>query len=483
MFLTPLGNPFWLLGVYDIQPPGPRFVAPPLSQARDQSAWGIAAARQLRAWGFNTAAEYSSDWVVPVSRYGARNTADPVPFVSLLRPAFYSLTDRHHYAPGPVKNLVAGLDGEYHNYRGDSLPDVFDPNFAAYAQRQARIETSPALAASPWLIGTAVDDADNLWGFGPGGELPTRPAGHASSNIGWIVLCTNFRQSANTALGVRYRHTRVYSKYALASWLRRRYGSIQALDRAWGATYTRFGDDGGYGHGAGLLDEDGRNPWVGRDDVRLSTAHPAVRADLNAFLTRFAARYFAVTAAAVRRYRPGHLVFGPAALNGWDGLTRPQILAAAARYDDVVQASFGSALVYARTVHAAPDRPFVTWMGFTANAASDVAAYPRHGPGNYPSQPARAAAYARRLQLDLRRPQIAGAKLWAWGDSWSEKANWGLVSLRGRPYGPRAPCTTTSGATPAQEGFTGGVAAANRALLRALRRQLTGALQAAAHGH
>lgn len=494
IFLTPSGDAFWLLGVFNVQPPDRRFIA---AGGPNAATWGVVAARQLRDWGFNTAAEYSSPWVEPLSRYGPRNRRDPLPFVDLLRPGWYSLTNRHHYAPGPVKNLVVGLDAQYHNYRGDPLPDVFDPNFAIYANRQAEADTSPALAASPWLIGTAVGDTDSLWGFGPGGALPTQPAGKSSSNIGWIALCTNFRQTSNAALGVRYRDPRVFTKYALVRWLRHRYGTIQALNRAWHAAYSRFGDDGGYGRGSGLLDEDGRDPWVGHDDLNLATARPAVRADLNLFLRQFADRYFAVTAAAVRRYRPGHLVFGPATLNGWHGLTRPQILAAAAQYDDVVQASFGSAQVYLRTLRAAPNRPFVTWMGFTANADSDLAAYTRHGANGLPTQAARGAAYAAQLQRDFDRPRVAGAKLWDWADSWGEKANWGLVSLSGRPYGPIHPCTvsapmpTAAGlranprATPSRRGheasFTGEVAAANRSLLWAFRRQLR-AIRALAHG-
>ncbi|MGH9505470.1 MAG: hypothetical protein ACRD13_00970, partial [Terriglobales bacterium] len=185
-------------------------------------------------------------------------------------------------------------------------------------------------------------------------------------------------------------------------------------------------------------------------------------------------------------------VFGPATLNGWSGLTRLPILAAAARYDDVVQASFGSARVYELSRGAVPDRPFVSWMGFTANADSDLAVYPRsRGAGNYPSQGARAMAYRQALESDFSRPQVAGAKLWAWGDSWSEKANWGLVSLTGRPYdgsidvrGPqrgsaaRPTCArprfrpadsaarSRAVTPPAAGSFLAGVVAANHALLR-----------------
>jgi hypothetical protein len=136
-------------------------------------------------------------------------------------------------------------------------------------------------------------------------------------------------------------------------------------------------------------------------------------------------------------------------------------------------------------------------MGFTANADSELAAYARPGAGGFPTQAARGAAYAAQLRRDFDRPHVAGANLWDWADSWGEKANWGLVSLAGRPYGPSHPCPiaaptpTATGlrgkgptAPPRRAiaaGFTGAVAAANRSLLWAFRREMR-TIQAIAHG-
>ncbi len=448
VFTDPDGHPFWMLGVFAVDlitdtSTGSAYTLNKYGGSR--SVWGLQAVRRLQHWGFNTAAEYASAYVVPLNKNGSYETSDPLPWVDIMKPSYYSLRDYNHYAPAPVKDLVAGLDAEYTNFRGDPLPDVFDPNYAAYAQAFIHANTSAAEAQSPWLVGTATDDTDELWGFGPGPDLP---AARQSSNIGWLVLCTNFAQSSNARLGETYTDTKVYSKYALRDWLENKYGTIAALNTAWGSDYTTFDDAGGYGSGTGLLDEDGRHAWVGHDDISMSTAQAQVRADLNAFLAVFANQYFSVVTAALRQARPNQLVFGPATLNGWGGISRRAILAAAAKYTDVVQASMSTQAVYDLSLQYAGDRPFVTWIGMPANPDSDLAAYPNpaDNPVAYTSQAARGAAYAQTVESDFAytgsaaagalegSSNVIGAKFWAWCDSWGEKTNWGLVSFMDNAY-------------------------------------------------
>lgn len=446
VFVDPQGHPFWMLGVFavDLNTDTSAGSAYTLAKYGGLAQWGIQAVRRLRSWGFNSTAEYSSAYVVPVNQDGSFETTDPMPWVGIVRPAYYSLRDSGGYAPQPVKDLVNGMDAVYTNYRGDTLPDVFDPDFATYAEAYVAAHTSAAEASSPWLIGTASDDLDDLWGFGPGPDLL---AARTSSNIGWLTLCTDFQQLANTTLGLVYSDTAVYSKYALANWLEAKYGSIQALNQAWGATYTTFGDAGGYGTGTGLLDEDGRDPWVGSDDVALSGAHPQVRSDLNAFLAVFADKYFSIVSAAIRQSLPHQLVFGPCTLNSWGGVSRAPILAAAAQYTDVVQASMGSQAVYDASLTAAGDHPFVAWTGMPANPDSDLAAFANpDSPGVYTTQAARGAAYAAQVQADFDwsgssaagalagSENVVGSKFWAWTDSWGERTNWGLVTFLDNPY-------------------------------------------------
>lgn len=443
IFVDPDGHPFWMLGVFDVDQGSSPDAAQIEARYGGWQTWGVQAARRLVAWGFNTAAEYSNAWVVAVDDTGPRNTTAPIPSVEMLRPAYYALIDQNNYAPQPVKDLMSGLDSNYTGYTGDSLPDVFDPNFATYAQVQVQQQTSTAEADSPWIAGTAVGDLDDLYGFGAGPDLPTSPSGQAAANIGWLVLCTDFSQTANSKYKETYSDPKVYTKYALAAYLQQKYQTIAALNSAWGSDYTSFGDAGGFGTGTGLLDEDGRHSWVG-DAVTLAGETTAMQADLNNFLGQYADEYFAITTAAVRKYRPHQLVFGPATMNSWGGVTRGPILAAAGKYCDVVQASAATQSVYDFTLEHTGDKPLVAWTGITANPDSDLASYAHSG--DLPTQEARGAAYA---QITLQLFSLAGSsaagslagshnfvgeKWWAWSDSEAEKANWGLVTFLGNAY-------------------------------------------------
>ncbi|MGH9416111.1 MAG: hypothetical protein ACRD01_05735, partial [Terriglobales bacterium] len=493
-FVDPLGHPYWMLGVFavDLNTDTAAGATYTLGKYGSRAAWGLQAVRRLRAWGFNATAEYSSAYVVPVNSDGSYETSEPMPWVAITRPSYYSLRDSGQYAPGPVKDLVAGLDNVYTNYRGDTLPDVFDPNFATYTNAALAAQTSAAEAASGWLVGTAMDDLDDLWGFGPSPDLP---AARSSSNIGWLALCTDFQQAGNPALGqAAYADGKVYTKYALASWLQAEYGNIGALDAAWGAAYTSFGDDGGYGAGTGLLDEDGRDPWVGADDVGLSGASAAVRADLNGFLAVFAQKYFSIVSGALRHYRPQQLVFGPCTLNGWNGISRGAILAAAGQYTDVIQASMATQQVYDLSLQEAGDHPFVTWTGMPANPASDLSAFANpDSPDVYPTQEARGAAYAAQVEAAAAMTgstaaggaagsqNVIGSKFWAWTDSWGEKTNWGLVTFLDNPYDGAAdtlaPGTdawgyATGGEIGSYGNFLGAATSANAAVIASLAAAL-----------
>ncbi|MGH9534705.1 MAG: Ig domain-containing protein [Terriglobales bacterium] len=443
ILVDPAGHPFWMLGVFDVDQGASPDAAQILARYGSWQTWGVQAARRLQAWGFNTAAEYSNAAVMAVDQSGPRNTTAPIPAVLLVRPAYYALINQNDYAPQPVKSLLNGMDSHYSGYAGATLPDVFDPNFAAYANAMLAAQTSTAEADSPWIVGTAVGDLDDLWGFGAGPDEPTSPPGQASENIGWLVLCTDFQQTSNSQLGETYSDAKVYTKYALASYLQQKYSTIAALNAAWGSDYTSFGDAGGFGGGTGLLDEDGRDGWVG-DDITLQGETAAMQGDLNGFLSAYADEFFSIVTSAVRKYRPNQLVFGPATMNSWSGVSRAEVLAAAAKYCDIIQASAADQADYDFTLAHAGDKPLVAWTGITANPDSDLSAYAHTG--DLSSQAARGAAYA---QITEQLFQFAGSssngalagshnfvgeKWWAWADSNAEKANWGLVTFLDNAY-------------------------------------------------
>ena len=452
MFVTPEGNGFWMLGVYGVIYSGSQDDLGSTGQSRVtkkyggepdwKNKWRQYTVRRLKQWGFNTIAEYHHMAVRP----GPFPDPNPqrMPYIHIIRPAYYGLDNRYGYGTGPFKELIQGTDPKYYTgYRGGQVPDVFDPNFEAYADGWMRKDEglSRGNIGNRWMMGISMDDADNLFGFGPGPELP---AARQHSHLGLIALVTNFEQTSSP-LVPSYSDPRVHTKYALRDFLARKYGTVAALNAAWRSRYSTFDSAGGWGAGTGLLDENGRNRWVGSEPDEMASAGPNVKRDLDEFLYLYAQRYFTVMAAAIRRHAPGHLVFGPAFLNGWGGLTRKEILKAAGESVDVVQCAIGSARALELTTRYVGNKPLVTWDTVVANPDSALWRYPNpkerpQWPPAAPTQEERGALYRRKVEFLFNAVSeagihpVAGLKFWAWGDHWGEKVNFGLVSFSENAY-------------------------------------------------
>lgn len=520
VLVSPQGHPLWLRAVYGVDSLDGGVIAQAALSREfhgNSQAFARQAAGRLIRWGFNALGGYASSYALPVPTYfRPEGNSERLPFIRLLNISWYGAINEGQLAPAPFKTLLAGAvdPNFYHGWMGN-VPDVFDPNFPIYARNLAADRATvarqtvftartaqggdpqPSLAASPWLLGTTPDDADDLFGFGPGPEAAGSD-GAIHPNLGWIVAVTKPEQRANHEVGeviagartIRYRDPVVYAKLAWRNMLERKYRTIAALNAAWGSDYTTFGSDGGWPTGRGLLDENGRHRWIGNDPYRLSRTAPNVRADMNAFVASYADRYFAVVAAAIRAATPRQLIFSPV-LDSHGGLTRPAILRAAARYCDALQVAPDPARpeVAART-YSLTAKPLFAWLGVRADAASIAASGEFAAPR---TQAQRGRDYARDVAwlFSFRTASgvapFFGLDWWEYMDKASEHANWGLVSAADVPYdGRRLPASgrqlrpdggPAAAAVPAAD-FLGAVTAANQAvdrqLLQALRRARRG---------
>ena len=100
------------------------------------------------------------------------------------------------------------------------------------------------------------------------------------------------------------------------TYLQNKYGSISALNAAWGSNYTAFGDAGGYGVGTGVLDEDGRHSWMGHDWNNLSDEPVPLQNDMNGFLYQYVYQGWNIAVSTIRSYDRNHLIIGPSAIGG-----------------------------------------------------------------------------------------------------------------------------------------------------------------------
>ena len=453
VFLTPEGHPFWLRAVYgiDITDGGQAYVDRLKAKygSPEYIPWGPyvqQAAKRLRGWGFNALGEYSSPYAFPLPTYGrADGNAEKLPFIRLIGPSYYGR------AMFLVKNIQYGVDTEVtpELWRVEGFPDVFDPAFekaaAHFARDQEMYADASVLAKSPWVVGVTSDDRDYLFGFGP-----QRGEGGWHHHLGWIAMATRPAQAENPFLyrgatkGITYTDRTVYTKLAIRDWLRSKYGSLSALNAAWGSSYTTWDSDGAaWPRGKGVLDESGRGPWMGKDFYSLTDSAPAVRADLDQFVGAIADRYFSVVASAIRQVQPNHLVFSPAAIST---RAHPEVLKAAGRHCDVLQVEgHWDSDEQLRRVYELSRRPFFVWTTFMSQADSPLREKPGWDNSDFKTQEERGRAYAafvRRL-LALRASDgsypAVGLDWWAWTDkvTGGEGNNFGLVSNRDNAYDGR----------------------------------------------
>lgn len=454
MFVTPSGYAYWMRSVYNID--AYSYYSTIIAKYGSVYTWATQANRRLLSWGFNGIDGYSANSLWPVGVYGGSGNSVKLPFANFITPGMSALRNAQNFASEATKDIMYGIPtSTYGDYRSP-LVDFYAPEFATYVNNYVNSTVSSftnPISQSPWLLGWVIDDADKWYGLAGGGNLScvTQTQGATYPHPSWMVAVTNFQQTSNSDQGVTYTDTKVYSKYALRDFLTTKYGTIQAMNQAWGSNYTTFDDAGGYGTGTGFLDENGQygKAWIGTDWRGLTDAAPAVQADLNAFLLQFAQEAFSVITSKIRSVDPNHLIFGPSAMNKFGCLIRPQVYQAAAQYIDVFVASAdlynltNNSSVLASTYDQL-GKPIVVWTGYTANPDSEESAYPNpYGLANLSTQVQRGALYANTVTTFLSvtasdgSHPVIGLAWWDWLDSAPEQANWGLVTFKDNAYDGR----------------------------------------------
>jgi hypothetical protein len=454
VFASPEGHAFWLRSVYVLSAidGGPAYEQKLGAKYGALGGWPAIFGQQirrLRAWGFN-ALDYADLRAWPTQ------SQEKFPVIHTMQGSLYGA-----WEGGAVGNLYTGIDAATHPmiYRGN-FADVYSPGWSGAVDGLLAYQVQSELAGftgglAGWLLGLSTDDGDYTTGFGPGPEAGASQ-GKTHPHLGWVAAVTAPQLPATwtTPRGttVTLSDRTAYSKRAWRDYLRARYGTLQALNAAWGASYTSWDSDGGWPAGRGVLDESGRSAWIGTDFDGTDPsrqARPAVWADLDGFLEQLADQYFAAFRAARDRYLPNQLLFTSAPMQAG---TRVPILRAAGRYVDAIQSGGvpggGSDAWYQRACEVS-GRPLFLWTTFMAQTDANLKpGYDPQGWGaayNFPTQAERGAAYERELGrlLELRTADgtacIVGIDWWEWTDKTiaGENMNFGLVSNLDNAYDGR----------------------------------------------
>jgi len=280
------------------------------------------------------------------------------------------------------------------------FPNVFSPDFERFCDRLARRHCAP-LKDDPWVIGYFIDN--ELEWFGKSGSLFSdafkRPADHSA-------------------------------RIALVDLLRERYrNDVKAFNAAWKTDIAEFDD----------LLELTQAP---------RPATPEAESDVREYARLAAERYFAVSASAIRRHDPNHMVLGcrfaGAAPDVWD---------IAGKYCDIVSVNSYRTVDLEKGVLAdGYEEDLAEWYRKTKRPlmitewsfpALDTPLPSEHGAGQrVPTQKDRARAFTIFQKLLFATPFVVGSDFFMWVDepalgissTFPEDSNYGLVNENDKPY-------------------------------------------------
>jgi hypothetical protein len=258
---TPLGNAFYALMMNGVNVNiDSTWTAKITSKYGSIAAWTSEANTRLLGWNFNTlttnaylenlpiGTDYNN---FPVDANGIHSQPVKMPFTLEVRPALYSMNNSQGYLTNPTKNMLYVHSPYYTGYvASGGVADYYDSGISTWMQKDLAPGADyqfTAFNGSPYanyLIGVMLDDGDEMNGFGAGPDFATQPSGHNNFNLGMMVAAMSPLETANSGLGFVYADTLIHSKTALRNALATEYGTVSALNAAWGSSYTTFDSSG-----------------------------------------------------------------------------------------------------------------------------------------------------------------------------------------------------------------------------------------------
>ncbi|HUQ92241.1 MAG TPA: CehA/McbA family metallohydrolase [Bryobacteraceae bacterium] len=349
--------------------------------------WVQAINVRYRAWGWNMAGQYSRLY----EQVGSSSPEKRMPLEVTV-----PLSGMAMEGPWNVKNVYRGVQcppGSGQRMYEGKQPDAFQPEYRKAIEALA----ARHIRSNPWILAWIPEEADELFGLDKETHV----------HLGYMVLAQNPYLPVETSAART--DARFYAKYALRDLLRHRYrepaemlapvtvaspvpayeyskgtgaadrAALARLNAAWGTQYTSWGTETGnvadgtnaWGSGRGFLDENGRAFFQG-DCAELTfekfTAKtgPAVRQDLDAFVSLFTAKYGSIIYPAVKA-RTANLVMLPI-------YAPPDMVSAAiGPYTDALWTSFGGAgPSHAKRIYDLAGKPLLVADYLTASPDSPL---------------------------------------------------------------------------------------------------------------
>ncbi|MEI6501533.1 MAG: hypothetical protein WCP21_10995, partial [Armatimonadota bacterium] len=282
------------------------------------------------------------------------------------------------------------------------FPNVFSPLWPGYCEKKARRFCTP-LRNDPWIIGYFLDN--ELEWFGKDGQ-----------QWGLFDECTK-KPATHTA------------KQAMVAFLKERHPSIAAFNAAWQTQFASW------------------DAFAANTEV-IKTASEQATADRMAFIGLIAEKYFATTAAAVKKADPNHLNLGAR----FAGFMPKGVIAIAGKYCDVVSVNYYGRVDLERGISTDMPKVFADYAAECRRPmmitewsfpAYDSGLPCKFGAGQrVATQTEKARCYEIYQTALMAMPFMVGSNYFMWVDepalgiasTFPEDSNYGLVDVDDKPW-------------------------------------------------
>ena len=215
---------------------------------------------EIQSWNFNT-----WNWYVYQYMWPSNMSRVKLPMWENVRAGFYSIQNplidtvsngSIRLISEPTKNLIYVHSPVYTDWMYAAVLDFYDAKLYTWLNQDLAKETlwQNALrvpAQGAYFMGMGADDSDELAGFKNGNDFVTIPSGKNALHGGWWAATISPTQTANdgslgiaSAGGTVFADTVVYLKKYWHDYLVAKYGTVGALNTAWGSNYTTFDSSG-----------------------------------------------------------------------------------------------------------------------------------------------------------------------------------------------------------------------------------------------
>jgi len=232
---------------------------------------------EFTSWGFNSWGDQQGSGFYTLKGGFCNGNCPAIPEIDGTVTDVYSTANLNNRASDATKDIIYAMPNGtfFGNPSKQATPqgcvDGFAPQFAAFNAGFLLNDQTALMKTSPYEIGVSIGASDGGACMSAGPDFDSYPHGHTGNETGWLYLITSPMQTFNprtdrgpswtysdpvlyskvpmasapaTCTGTTAANGAISGPCSLASYVAAKYGTVSALNAAWGSTYTTLGSSG-----------------------------------------------------------------------------------------------------------------------------------------------------------------------------------------------------------------------------------------------